>query len=63
MFNKKDYQQYFEELYVVEIKMKEEVNDLLKIVDDANAVKILKRIKADEIRHAKIVQGLMKLLK
>jgi rubrerythrin len=63
MFNKKDYQQYFEELYAVELKMKEEVDDLLKIVNDPSAVKILKKIKADEIKHAKIVQGFMKLLK
>jgi rubrerythrin len=43
--------------------MKEEVDDLLKIVNDPSAVKILKKIKADEIKHAKIVQGFMKLLK
>lgn len=63
MFNKKDYLQYFEELYIVEINMKEEMNDLLKIIDNPKAVEIIKKIKADEIKHAKIVKDLMKLLK
>ncbi|MFZ4631796.1 MAG: hypothetical protein ACOYL8_01145 [Patescibacteria group bacterium] len=62
MFNKKDYLQYFNELYEVETVMKEEMNDLLKIIELEDARKIIKQIKKDEIRHAKIVQSLIKLI-
>ncbi len=62
MFNKKDYLKYFQELYEVELGMKQEMVDLLKIMDQPEAIKIAEKIKADEVRHAKIVKDLMKLI-
>lgn len=63
MFNKKDYLKYFDELYEVEIMMKEEVEDLLKVIEHPSARKIIEQIKSDEIRHANIVKDLIKLVK
>lgn len=63
MFNKKDYLKYFDELYAVEITMKKEANDLLKDIKQPAARKIIDQIKSDEIRHAKIVKDLIKLIK
>lgn len=62
MFSKKDYLDYFKQLYDVEIVMKKEVEQLLKIVDLPEARKILERIREDEIRHAKIVKDMIKLI-
>lgn len=63
MFKNKDYVDYFKQLYDVEIIMKKDVENLLKIIEDPESIKILERIKKDEIRHAKIVQSLIKLIK
>jgi len=63
MFQKKDYFDYFKQLYDVEISMKKEVGFLLKIIDHPESKIILERIKKDEIRHAKIVTDLIKLIK
>jgi len=63
MFNKKDYLKYFDELYRVEIMMKKEATELLKVVTQKDAKIIIEQIKADEIRHAKIVKDLIKLIK
>lgn len=63
MFKNKDYVDYFRQLYDVEIIMKKDVDSLLKIISDPESIKILERIKKDEIRHAKIVQSLIKLIK
>jgi rubrerythrin len=62
MFNKKDYLNYFKQLYDVEIVMKKEVKELLKIVNEPEAKKILERIREDEIRHADIVKEMIKLI-
>lgn len=62
MFNKKDYLDYFKQLYDVEIEMKEDVEKLLKIIDHPEARKILENIRKDEIRHAVIVKDMIKLI-
>jgi hypothetical protein len=62
MFNKKDYLDYFGQLYDVEIIMKKEVEELLKIIEDPIAREILDRIRKDEIRHAKIIKSMIKLI-
>lgn len=62
MFTKKDYLEYFDELYEKEIGMKKEVEDLLKVVKDPKAVEILKNIHEDEIRHMHIVKNMKDLI-
>jgi len=62
MFIKKDYKNYFKELYEVEIGMKKEAKDLLKFIDEPEFRKILLNIIRDEERHAKIVKSMMKLI-
>lgn len=62
MFNKKDYLSYFKQLYEIEIVMKKETEQLLKLVADKESKKIIARIRADEIRHAKIVREMIKLI-
>ena len=62
MFKKKDYLEYFEELYNVELVMKKEAEDLLKIITEKKSRKILKQIVADEIRHAKIVKEMINII-
>ena len=62
MFKKKDYVDYFKQLYDVEVVMKKEVEALLKIVDHPKAKIILEQIRKDEIRHAKIVKSMFKLI-
>lgn len=62
MFTKKDYLSYLKELYRVEIEMKKEITGIIKMLDDPRAIKIAEKIKADEIRHAGLVQEMMKLL-
>jgi hypothetical protein len=62
MLNKKDYLNYFKQLYDVEIVMKKETEKLLEIIQEPEARKIIKRIREDEIRHAKIVKEMIKLI-
>jgi len=62
MFNKKDYRSYFRQLYSVELGMKQEGEDLLKLVSDPESQRLLKILIADEIRHAKIVKEMMELI-
>lgn len=62
MFKKKDYLDYFKQLYDVEIIMKKDVEKLLKIVDNQEVKLLLERIRKDEMRHAKLVKSLIKLL-
>lgn len=62
MFKKKDYSDYFKQLYDVEIIMKKDVENLLKIIDHPEARLILERIRKDEMRHARLVQKMIKLL-
>jgi hypothetical protein len=62
MFNKKDYRTYFKQLYEVEIIMRKEGEELLKLVKDIESQKLLKSLVADEIRHAKIVKQMLDLI-
>lgn len=63
MFKKKDYLDYFKQLYDVEIIMKKEVENLLEMIENLNSRRVLSQIKKDEIKHAKIVKSLIKLIK
>ncbi|MFZ2310305.1 MAG: hypothetical protein WAW11_02065 [Patescibacteria group bacterium] len=62
MFNKKDYLDYFNQLYDVEIKMKEDTEKLLAIIDNPEARKIIEAIRNDEIKHAEIVKEMIRLI-
>jgi hypothetical protein len=62
MFKRKDYIDYFKQLYDVEIIMKKEVEDLLKIIEEPAAKELLERIRKDEMRHARIVKSMIKLI-
>ncbi|MCX6795160.1 MAG: hypothetical protein NT165_00260 [Candidatus Falkowbacteria bacterium] len=62
MFNKKDYRSYFQQLYQVELTMKQEGKELMALVPDRASKEILKSLVADEIRHAKIVKEMMALI-
>lgn len=62
MFNKKDYASYFKQLYAIELDMKREAQKLLKIIEHPEARVLLKKIVADEIRHAKIVKDMTSLI-
>ncbi|HLD31627.1 MAG TPA: hypothetical protein VJB37_01905 [Patescibacteria group bacterium] len=62
MFTKKDYRNFFLQLYEVEITMKNGGRRLIKLVPDQKSKKLLKKLIADEIRHAKIVKEMMKLI-
>ncbi len=62
MFQKQDYKDYFDNLYKIEMSMEQEGRVLLKMVADPTARKLLRKLIADEIRHKKIVQSLIKLL-
>lgn len=62
MFNKQGYLDYFDELYKVEISMKESVEELLKVITDPESREILEKIRADEIRHAIIVNSMKDLI-
>lgn len=63
MFAKKDYHGFFKQLYTLEIEMEEVIRGVERHVHCAEAKVILKRIRQDEIRHAKIVKRLMTLVK
>lgn len=63
MFTKKDYKKYFTELYAVEKKMQKHGTELLKLIDNIEAQKLLKTLIDDEIRHAKLVKDMLKLIK
>lgn len=62
MFKKKDYIDYCKQIYDVEIIMKKKAEDLIKIVDNKEAKLLLNQIKKDEIRHARLVRSLIKLI-
>lgn len=62
MFKNKDYRTYLKQLYAIEIDMENEIKDLLRIIENKKHIKILESIRQDEIRHAKIVQDLLKLI-
>lgn len=63
MFQKKDYLEYFENLYQIELGMEKEGRALLKIIDDPVARTLLRKLIDDEIRHKKIVKSLIKSIK
>ncbi len=62
MFIKKDYLNYFHQLYQIEIEMKKEIAYLMKIVSRSESKELLKKIHEDEVRHAIIVKELIKLV-
>ncbi len=62
MFEKKDYKEYFANLYDIELEMEREGKALLKIVEDPLAKKLLRKLISDEARHKKIVKSLQKLI-
>lgn len=62
MFNKKDFYAYFDMLYGIEKTMEKEATELLSIVEDEAARRILQKIISDEQRHAEIVLGLKKMI-
>lgn len=63
MLNKKDYLNYLGEIYKVELGMKREAKALLGLIKDLEARDILSRLMYDEIRHVKIVKGMVNLIK
>ena len=62
MFQIKDYLAYFSQLYKIELEMEEEADSLLAMIDDPEIVVLLKKLKSDEKRHARIVKEIMKLI-
>lgn len=62
MFQKKDYLEYFDNLYKIELGMEKEGRLLLKIIDDPMARKLLQILIKDEVRHKKIVKNLIKII-
>ena len=62
MFNKKDYIDYFNQLYDVEIEMKEDAEKLLAIINNPEARRIIETIRNDEIKHAEIVKEMIRLI-
>ena len=62
MLNKKDYLDYLDEIYKVELVMKREAKILLGLIKNTEAQEILSKLMADEIRHMKIVKEMIKLI-
>ncbi len=62
MFQKKDYLEYFDNLYKIELGMEKEGRLLLKIIDDPMARKLLQILIKDEVRHKKIVKNLIRII-
>ena len=62
MFKKKDYREYFDELLKVELHMKQEGEALIKMFTNKDAKQLLRALIADEVRHAKIVKEMKKLI-
>lgn len=62
MFNKKDYLSYFKQLYEIEIAMKKEAKGLSELIADKESQKIIRKIYRDELRHARIVKEMIKLI-
>lgn len=62
MFNQADFQQYFDQLYNIELGMEMDALELKKIVRQPEARKILDAVVADERRHKEIVADLKKLI-
>ena len=62
MFNKKDYIDYFNQLYDLEIEMREDAEKLLIRVKNPEARRIIEVIRNDEIKHAEIVKEMIKLI-
>jgi rubrerythrin len=62
MFNKEDYLQFIDELFKVEKAMEEEGRELLAMVDNEEAKRILNTLINDEIRHQGIVKEMRSIL-
>ena len=62
MEDNKKYLDYFQQLYSIERDMEKEVGELLAMIKDPKARILLNKMKADEQRHAKIVEALIALV-
>lgn len=62
MFTKKDYLRYFQEIRKIEASMVKTVTELEKGLEKDSVFKKLEIIKADEIKHEKIVEEILKLI-
>ena len=62
MSNKKDYEEYFDRLFDIEVDMEQEALKLQKLVSNKKAKEILSVIIEDEIRHKGIVVDLRNLV-
>lgn len=63
MFEKKDYLEFFKQLYGLEVVMEKEAAELLGLIKRPEAQAILKAVIRDERKHKKIVKGMIKLVK
>jgi hypothetical protein len=62
MFSKDDYIRYFNQISDIEKKMLENINELLKFINENSTIEILNTIKEDEIRHINILTKISKLV-
>ncbi|TAK95729.1 hypothetical protein EPO05_03485 [Patescibacteria group bacterium] len=63
MFDQKDYLEYLNKIMEIEIGMQNEADQLQRLIKGAEARRLLKQLKADEVRHAKIVRKMIALVK
>ncbi|HOX22828.1 MAG TPA: hypothetical protein PLL10_05140 [Elusimicrobiales bacterium] len=63
MFSKQGFEDYFNQLYLVEKTMAEAVRQVLLHLHDEQAISRLKAILADEERHAVMVDHVRRLFK
>lgn len=62
MIIKKDYLEFFKELYDIELQMERKAIDLMADINNEEIDKLLKHVIDDERRHAKLVQELITLV-
>ena len=58
MFTKIDYENYFKAIQQLEEKMLHRVEEIISKISDAELLKILNRIREDEIAHLQLVDEL-----
>lgn len=61
--NKVELNKIFSDLYLLEKQARDTYSDFLKTLKDEEEIKIVKKIKNDEIRHMEIVQKILSLIK
>ncbi|KKQ41012.1 MAG: hypothetical protein US58_C0007G0023 [Candidatus Magasanikbacteria bacterium GW2011_GWA2_37_8] len=62
MLNKKDFLEFCDQLMAIEIEMEHESIELMRHIDNEEAVNILQKIASDERRHEKIVREIKKII-